>query len=147
MNISRKSEYALRAVFDLSVYGSDGLVKSSCIASRQHIPQKFLGHILGNLKQGGLIETRRGPDGGVCLTRPADQITVGEVLAVIECGRNGKRWAQDVLLQLWNRVDDSISAILDCTTFADVVQSSSKGQGVPVFPIDQNGKAEVRPPN
>ena len=121
MKISRKSEYALRAIFDLSAYGSDGLVKSSCIASRQRIPQKFLGHILGNLKQGGLIETRRGPDGGVCLARPADQITVGEVLLIIECGRGKKRWAHDVLTQFWCQVDKSISAIIDRTTFADVV--------------------------
>ena len=122
MNISQKSEYALRAVFDLSLHEGYGLVKSSCIASRQRIPQKFLEQILGNLKQGGLVETRRGPDGGFRLTRPADQITVGEVLVIIECGRDKKRRTQDVLIQFWCKVDKSISTIIDGTTFADVVQ-------------------------
>jgi Rrf2 family cysteine metabolism transcriptional repressor len=122
MKISQKSEYALRAIFDLSLHEHHGLVKSSCIASRQRIPQKFLEQILGNLKQGGLVETRRGPDGGFRLTRPANQITVGEVLLIIECGRDKKRWAQDVLTQFWCQVDKSIASIIDGTTFADLVK-------------------------
>lgn len=120
MKISQKSEYALRAIFDLSLRAGDDLVKASYIASRQQIPLKFLELILGTLKQGGLVETRRGPEGGCRLARPADQITVGNVLALTEDPGNGRRGVQDAFTHLWNQVDESASAIIDGTTFADL---------------------------
>src|ERR1700681_1838682 len=84
MNISVKSEYALLAVFDLALQAAGEPVKIADIARRQAIPQKFLELILASLKQGGFVESRRGAEGGYLLARPADQITVGEVLRFIE---------------------------------------------------------------
>jgi hypothetical protein len=65
-------------------------VKIASIARRQKIPQKFLELILSGLKQGGFVESRRGAEGGYLLARPADVITVGEVLRYMEGGRNRK---------------------------------------------------------
>jgi Rrf2 family protein len=64
MKISQKSEYALRAIFDLSLHPPEDLVKLSGIAERQEIPRKFLELIFASLRQGGLVETRRGREGG-----------------------------------------------------------------------------------
>ena len=55
-------------------------LSSAEIARRQAIPQKFLELILASLKQAGFVESRRGADGGYLLARPADALTVGEVL-------------------------------------------------------------------
>src|SRR5580765_4525952 len=90
MNISVKGEYALHAIFDLSTQPAGQPVKIADIAKRQKIPQKFLELILASLKQGGFVESRRGAEGGYLLSRPASQITVGEVYRFFEGGQNGK---------------------------------------------------------
>ena len=84
MNISVKGEYALEALFDLTAHQTGEPVKIADIARRQRIPQKFLELILAGLKQGGFVESRRGAEGGYLLARPADSITVGEVLRFIK---------------------------------------------------------------
>jgi Rrf2 family transcriptional regulator, cysteine metabolism repressor len=84
MNISVKSEYALLAVFDLSLQPPGDPVKIADVARRQKIPQKFLELILAGLKQGGFVESRRGAEGGYRLAKPANEITVGEVLRFVE---------------------------------------------------------------
>src|SRR5690348_13700902 len=92
MNISVKSEYALKAVFDLAAQylatprGAPSMspVKIADIARRQKIPQKFLELILAGLKQSGFVDSRRGAEGGYLLARAPDAITVGEVLRAVE---------------------------------------------------------------
>jgi Rrf2 family protein len=121
MNISVKSEYALQAIFDLASQTSGEPVKIADIARRQAIPQKFLELILSSLKQGGFVESRRGAEGGYRLARAADQITVGQVLKFVEEGKRHRK-TTDAFTDLWKRVDASIAAILDHTTFAELVR-------------------------
>src|SRR5215467_5574755 len=127
MNISVKSEYALHAIFDLALQPAGEPVKIADIARRQKIPQKFLELILSSLKQGGFVESRRGAEGGYRLARPADQITVGEVLRFIEEGKK-RRGPPDAFSDLWKRVDASISAVVDRTTFAELVRRWQEAQ-------------------
>ena len=122
MNISVKSDYALRAIFDLATQPPGEPVKIAGIASRQKIPQKFLELILASLKQGGFVESRRGAEGGYRLARAPEQITVGEVLRFVEEGKNPRRAAPDPFAELWTRVDASVTAMLDGTTFAELVR-------------------------
>ena len=102
MNISVKSEYALHAIFDLSVQPQGEPVKIAEISRRQKIPQKFLELILSGLKQGGFVESRRGAEGGYRLARPADQITIGQVLKYVEQSKKTRR-GPDAFTDLWNR--------------------------------------------
>lgn len=125
MNISVKGEYALEALFDLTAHRTGEPVKIADIAKRQRIPQKFLELILASLKQGGFVESRRGAEGGYLLARPAEAITVGEVLRFIEGPQKAKssraRRKQDSpFAEMWAKVDDAVSAIVDHTTFADL---------------------------
>jgi Rrf2 family transcriptional regulator, cysteine metabolism repressor len=123
MNISVKGEYALQALFDLAAQGPGSPVKIADIADRQNIPQKFLELILASLKQGGFVESRRGAEGGYLLARPADSISVGEVLRFIEArqGRSRSRRKQESPFGiLWERVDAAVSAIVDHTSFAEL---------------------------
>ena len=128
MNISVKSEYALQALFDLARQPPGEPVKIADIARRQKIPQKFLELILASLKQGGFVESRRGAEGGYRLARPADQITVGEVFRFVEGGNRTKRKGKDPFTDLWKRVDASVSAILDHTTFAELARRWQESQ-------------------
>ena len=127
MNISVKSEYALQAIFDLAMQPSGESIKIADIARRQKIPQKFLELILASLKKGGFVESRRGAEGGYRLARGADQITVGEVLAFVE-QRRSPRQPPNGLTDLWKRVDLSVSAILDRTSFAELARRWKESQ-------------------
>src|ERR1700732_3992532 len=104
MNISVKSEYALRAIFDLSMSPDTDPVKIADIGKRQQTPQKFLELILASLRQGGFVESRRGADGGYRLSRPAAEITVGQVLAYVGNGKKSGRTGPDAFSDLWRRV-------------------------------------------
>jgi Rrf2 family protein len=131
MNISVKSEYALKAVFDLSAQylaSSRGVamppVKIADIAKRQKIPQKFLELILAGLKQNGFVDSRRGAEGGYLLARPPDSITVGDVLRAVENYRAGSRHVSDNPFgDIWNRVDSAMSDVLDKTSFGEIARS------------------------
>jgi Rrf2 family transcriptional regulator, cysteine metabolism repressor len=130
MNISVKSEYALKAVFDLaSQYlmvppGAAAMspVKIADIAKRQKIPQKFLELILAGLKQSGFVDSRRGAEGGYLLARSPDSITIGEVLRAVENIKgNSRTQLDDPFAQVWTRVDSAVS-VLDRTTFAGLAR-------------------------
>jgi Rrf2 family protein len=132
MNISVKSEYALKAVFDLSVQyqklppGAPGMapIKIADIARRQKIPQKFLELILAGLKQSGFVDSRRGAEGGYLLARSADAIRIGEVLRAVENVKSQPRSkASDPFSDVWRQVDQAISDVLDQTSFGDLARS------------------------
>jgi Rrf2 family transcriptional regulator, cysteine metabolism repressor len=132
MNISVKSEYALKAVFDLASQYMDERrssapmppVKIADIAKRQKIPQKFLELILAGLKQSGFVDSRRGAEGGYLLARAPDSITIGEVLKTVENVKNsGRPSKDDPFSDIWRRVDTAVSDVLDHTTFGDLARS------------------------
>lgn len=132
MNITVKGEYALHAIFDLASQRAGEPVRIADIARRQKIPQKFLELILAGLKQGGFVESRRGAEGGYLLARPADSITVGEVVRFVEGpqqgkGRHGKK-TDSAFGDMWQRVDQAVSEVIDKTTFADLLRSWSEKQ-------------------
>jgi Rrf2 family cysteine metabolism transcriptional repressor len=124
MQTSVKGEYALLAVFDLSLQPPGVPVRIAEIAKRQQIPQKFLELILASLKQGGFVQSRRGADGGYLLARPASEITVGGVLRFLEGPASGKNAARrrpdSPFKELWAEVDAAVSGIVDHRTFADL---------------------------
>jgi Rrf2 family cysteine metabolism transcriptional repressor len=128
MNISVKSEYALLAVFDLSLQPPGEPVKIADVARRQKIPQKFLELILAGLKQGGFVESRRGAEGGYRLAKAANEITVGEVLRFVEDNKQTKRVASNPFHQIWQQVDAAVANILDHTTFAELARTWQKSQ-------------------
>jgi Rrf2 family cysteine metabolism transcriptional repressor len=128
MNISVKGEYALQAIFDLALQPQAEPVKIADIARRQNIPQKFLELILANLKQGGFVESRRGAEGGYRLAKPADQITIGDVLTFVEDRKKTKRTSPDAFTDLWKRVDAAVSSVVDRTTFAELARRWKESQ-------------------
>jgi Rrf2 family transcriptional regulator, cysteine metabolism repressor len=130
MNISVTDQYALRAMFDLAMQPPSENVKISDIAQRQDIPQKFLEVILGRLKQGGFVQSRRGADGGYRLLLPADQITIGQVLRFMDGAKRGarQRAKHEALADLWKRVDAAIDKVVDHTSFAEVARRWRESQ-------------------
>ncbi|MBL8176135.1 MAG: Rrf2 family transcriptional regulator [Bryobacterales bacterium] len=121
MYISVKAEYALSAIFDLATQPPGEPVRIADIAKRQNIPQKFLELILSSLKQGGFVESRRGAEGGYLLSRAADSIMVGEVIRFVDGGKaREKRKTGSPFAEMWARVDDAVSSVVDQTSFGDL---------------------------
>ena len=144
MRLSTKGEYASRAMLELARRYQDGPIHSREISKAQEIPQNFLEQILLLLKRAGYLRSRKGRNGGYVLAKPPGEISVAEVirvmdgpLAPIDCvsvmaheacpmeGTCGLRW-------LWKDVRDAVAEILEKTTFADLVsrkEPSADGNG------------------
>ena len=82
--ISQRARYALRALIALAKREGERPVSIAEIAADQNIPQKFLEQILLDLRNRGFVASRRGPQGGYSLLRPASEITYGDVLRLID---------------------------------------------------------------
>ncbi len=80
MRISAKADYAVRAAAELAAADPAEPMKGDQVASAQDIPIKFLENILVDLRQAGIVQSRRGPDGGYWLARPAADVTVADVI-------------------------------------------------------------------
>lgn len=128
MHISAKGNYGLRAMFDLAMRYGQGSVLSAEIAARQRIPEAYLVQLLNLLRKAGLVRSTRGPRGGHQLLKRPEEVTVGEVLAVLEgpidlLGRGENRTDNqeaDVFLEVWQDVESAIVGVLSAVTFADL---------------------------
>ena len=86
MNLSKRSEYALRALIDLGIATEldRPILQVSELASKEQLPIKFLEQILTQLRVGGYVETTRGKLGGYSLAKPASQIKIGAVIRLLD---------------------------------------------------------------
>ena len=83
MRISAKADYAVRATVEMAAAG-DEPVKGEKLAEAQDIPLQFLEHILLELKHAGIVRARRGAKGGYWLAKPADEVTVADIVRAVE---------------------------------------------------------------
>ena len=84
MRISKKGDYALRALIHLALESGEGVTHMQKIAQKEDIPQKFLEQILLSLKGVGIVRSKSGVGGGYALARPAEKIMLGEVIRHID---------------------------------------------------------------
>ena len=135
MRLNARVDYALRAVVELaSALGSAARpVTAERLATAQDIPPKFLESILLQLRRAGVINSQRGPEGGYWLARPADEISLAEVIRVVDGplanvrGHRpenlGYKGAASSLQDVWIALRASERQILDSVTIADVAAS------------------------
>jgi Rrf2 family protein len=133
MRVSAKADYAIRAMIELAAAESEEApVKGDRIAQAQQIPIKFLESILGDLRQGGLVRSQRGAEGGYWLARRAEEIAVADVIRAVEgpiAHVRGVR-PEDVeysgsaapLRDLWIALRASMRAVLETVTLADLAR-------------------------
>ena len=130
MQISAKSDYAIRALLNLAAHEPD-LVKVDVIVREQGLPRKFVEAILGELRRASIVRSQRGAEGGYALARPASEITLGAViravdgpLAEVRGLRPHETTYQGVaqhLPDVWIAVRTSLRRVLDETTLAQVL--------------------------
>jgi len=148
--LSRKARYALRALYALAGDESRRPVLIADLAEKERIPRKFLEAILLELRNAGILQSKKGKGGGYALARAPEQVTLGQVIRVVdgplapipcvserayvrceECVSEDSCGTRMVMKE----VRDAIAKILDGTTLADVRERAAKagrGAGLPV---------------
>ena len=142
MKISAKTEYACIAMIELaSQYGTGEPIRIRKIAERHGVPPRFLVQILLQLKGAGLVASTRGAAGGYHLIKPPEQVSLGEVIEVIEGANeeNGQTSsaspdspAVKVLTQTWKQVAAMEQDLLRSVTFAQLLERA-KDQGQQMY--------------
>ncbi len=135
MKLSKRGEYGLRALQDLAAHYENDLVSNRELAERNNIPTKFLEQILLALKHGRIVNSQKGPQGGYCLARPPEQITLAEIIRLLDgplapipcvsatafepCGCPDMEACG--LRKVMKQVRDVIAEMMENTTLADLV--------------------------
>jgi Rrf2 family protein len=132
MRVSAKADYAVRAAAELAAH-EDGPVKGERLAEAQDIPLQFLEHILLELKHHGIVRARRGAKGGYWLARPADEVTIADIVRAVEGPiahvqstppeAISYRGNAEPLQEVWIAVRASLRAVLEEVTLADLVNN------------------------
>jgi Rrf2 family protein len=142
---NRKAEYALRALVDLAIHAAPGsFVPTAAVARRTGAPAKFLEAILGELRRAGLVESRRGADGGHRLARSASAITAGEAWRAVSgplavAGATRRRvptsGAGRAVHQLLAEIDHAVTATVDSVAVDELARRSLEADGVADYTI------------
>lgn len=149
MRVSAKADYAVRAAIELAAAGQ--VVKGDRIAGAQEIPLNFLENILVDLRQAGIVASRRGPDGGYWLARPASEVTVADVIRAAEgplASVRGERpealeylGNSELLKPVWIALRANIRGVLEKVTLEDLVKGKLPK---PVVALAQDPEAQLR---
>jgi Rrf2 family protein len=136
MRVSAKADYAVRAAVELAAAAS-GPVKGELISQAQDIPLKFLENILGELRHAGIVRSQRGTEGGYWLARPAEDITVADVMRAVEGPLASVRGDSPETLKyggtaqplgkVWVAVRANLRSVLESVTLADIAGGELPG--------------------
>jgi Rrf2 family cysteine metabolism transcriptional repressor len=135
MRLSKRGEYGLRALQDLARHHGDGPVPNKDLAERNNIPARFLEQILLALKHGRIVHSRKGPRGGYYLARPPGEITLAEVVRLLDGPLAPVSCVSEVayepcgcpdmekcgLRRVMREVRDVVAEMMESTTLADLV--------------------------
>lgn len=132
MRLTMKGDYGLRAMIDLAAHYGQGPIPSAEIAARQCIPENFLDQLLITLRRADLLKSQRGPQGGHMLARPPAQISMAEVIGVLD----GSLAPMDCLphpttcqlspgcaiREIWAQVDEFARTLLSATSLEQLAR-------------------------
>ncbi len=134
MKLSTKGRYGLRAVLDLAINSTEEAVALSSIAERQNISISYLEQLIAKLRKAEIVKSTRGAKGGYVLARPAEEISVGEILRCLEgdlspvdcaeiMGGESTCSASDICVTkfVWKRINDSINEAVDNLMLSELV--------------------------
>jgi Rrf2 family protein len=137
VRISARADYAVRATAELAAAAGDKPIKAEQVALAQDIPLKFLLNILSELKHARIVRSQRGAEGGFQLARPAEQITLAEVIRAVEGPLASVHEARpeeveyrgpaSSLREVWVAVRANLRAVLESVTVADLASGSLPG--------------------
>ena len=135
MFVSRRADYGIRAMLDVAVASPNGVALTREIATRQGIPSAFLAKIVARLTRGGLLLAQRGAKGGVSLARPANQISLRQIVEAVDGPMALNRCLRERVncphsdgcrvRRVWSLAQNNLLTFLDGVTLADLSQPPS----------------------
>lgn len=139
MKLSTKGRYGVAAMYDLALHYGQGPISLKSVAQRQGISEHYLEQLMGTLRKAGYVKSVRGAQGGYTLTKEPDQITVGDIIRIMEgpiapvdcllSDQQGNHYCDRagicVTRGVWAKVRDSISHVLDSISLADLCQEET----------------------
>jgi len=139
MRLSTKGKYGVQALFELAMYQGAGPVSLKAIAERQGLSEHYLEQLAAPLRKAGLITSIRGAQGGYTLSRPANQISVGDIIRVLEgpigftdCTAEGEPGLQgtdvSAVQSVWAKVTRQIITVVDTVSLQDLVEQAQDEQ-------------------
>ena len=130
--ITAKSPYALRALVELARAGDAAPVPLREIARRRDLPIQFLEGLFGTLRRAGMLESQRGAKGGYSFARPPAEVTVLEVVELLE----GELGAEArVAGGVWAEAADALRSVLRGVTVAEVAEREAEDAAAPMYYI------------
>jgi Rrf2 family protein len=134
VRITAKVDYAVRAACELASQGGQRPVKGDAVATAQGIPVKFLENILAEMRRAGIVSSQRGADGGYWLARPAEHISVADIIRAVEgplADVHGEPPEEATyegpaqhLREVWVATRASLRSVLERVSVADIVAGS-----------------------
>ena len=150
MKLSTKGRYGLRAVLDLGLNGTQEAVSLSSIAERQNISISYLEQLIAKLRKSGIVKSTRGAKGGYILAKPAEEISVGDILRCLEgdlspvdcaeiMGGETTCSASDICVTkfVWKRINDSIHEAVDNLMLSELVEEAQSMKIKYINPIEK----------
>jgi Rrf2 family transcriptional regulator, iron-sulfur cluster assembly transcription factor len=139
VELNTRGRYAVTAMADLAKFGAGRAVPLSAIAERQHISLAYLEQLFASLRRAGLVESERGRAGGYRLSRPAERITVAEVMRAVEEDIRMTRCAGEdtapcipgkrcLTHSLWDALGEQIAWFLERVTLEEVIGGIEPGK-------------------
>ncbi len=132
IKISRKAQYGIRALLDLSLHSKEAPVFLKDIAQREDIPLRYLEQIFISLKIAGLVKSKRGPHGGYQLTKPPEKIMLSDVILsleggwiLVECEKDAHCCStlnECVIYETWEKATRALSSVFEKTSLGDLLQ-------------------------
>lgn len=138
MKLSTKGRYGLQAMVDLGVYSKEKHISLKSIAERLNMSENYLEQLMALLKKHKLVCSIRGAQGGYCLAKPPEEITIGEILRALEgslaptdctCEENIHHCVLDgkcVTRSVWEKIRDSINKVVDGITLTQLMDDYEK---------------------
>ncbi len=128
MRVSSRADYGVRALFDLAEHHGHGPIQSRDIAARQGIPEAYLHQVLGALNRAGLVRSTRGPLGGHELAREPGEITLWDVLVVLDGPDRrahphpNRAAAGDIVHEVWHELQGRAIEYLSSISLATLME-------------------------
>ena len=130
--ITSKSPYAIRALAELARSGGSGPVPIGEIARRRDIPVQFLEGLFATLRRAGILSSQRGVKGGYSFARPADELTVLEVVEALEGSLEAEARQSG---EIWVEAVGALRERLGAVTIAEVAQREARAAGAQMYYI------------
>lgn len=145
MKLSTKGRYGVRLMLDLALHAARRPVTLKDIAARQEISEKYLSNLISLLKNAGFVRSVRGPQGGYALARPPRDITLKDILLVlegsmclVECAEKPRlcpRSEQCLMRDIWSEVTLKMREALESFTLQAMMERQMLKQAVPSYNI------------